>query len=280
MEEHVLLSASVQIGSLILCLIPVLPPLSSSPLHSASSAIHEISTDSTGYEEGRLVKGRGPMAHRAPLLALPEALQQELYGSFRNNFFTFVHNQGSEVPLPLPSVRCWLVALPDGAFLHLYEEEADESHASCDQCRIIGEFVQARRSPLLHRGTWGCESLPSFHGVPAGWGNHPVSRKRYHFIVPAEVSARGRSVGSVVACIGSSCSSLPSDQPACCHQPGRHTFLFLQDNKSFCAFGLCLAGGAGFSQGPHLPGGVCGGPQPRPGCDRGRGRGSRRTPSP
>ncbi|GAB4820344.1 hypothetical protein N2152v2_007390 [Parachlorella kessleri] len=78
------------------------------------------------------------------------------YRSFHDNFHDFASDRGRAVQC-LPTVRAWLVQLSDGTLLHLYEEQITHvEQQGCDQCRIIG------------------------------WGNHPVSSKRYHVIVPAE----------------------------------------------------------------------------------------------
>lgn len=97
------------------------------------------------------------MASETPPLLAEEALRY--YQTFSKNISDFLDTHGIEVTLPkgaLQGIKCWFVILSDGAHLHVYAETISEQSATCDQCRIIG------------------------------WGTHPVSSARYHFIIPAE----------------------------------------------------------------------------------------------
>lgn len=83
--------------------------------------------------------------------------------NFRYNVIDFLKQYGRQVCVPgLKGVSAWLVDLcwQDGpVLLHVYEERVSENMIPvCDQCRNIG------------------------------WQNHPVSNKRYHFILPNEVT--------------------------------------------------------------------------------------------
>lgn len=83
-------------------------------------------------------------------------------GNFRHNVVTFLQQYGRKVNVPgLTGVSAWLVNLHGencDVKLHVYEERVTENASPvCDQCRIIG------------------------------WQNHPVSNKKYHFIIPSEV---------------------------------------------------------------------------------------------
>lgn len=135
--------------------------------------------------------------------------------SFRKNIKRFCSDYGTRVePLPLQHVNCWVVVLKgdqdsEEVRLHIYEESVTTDPASCvcDQCRIIGAciegpvwsiwpnvdilgfhfYVPHRRLsevvPLL--SPWK-HYLTSTHTFP-GWQHHPVSNRRYHFIIPSQV---------------------------------------------------------------------------------------------
>lgn len=113
------------------------------------------------------------------------------YQTFSKNIVDFLDAHGTEVTLPkLQGIRCWIIILNDGAHLHVYAETIAEQSATCDQCRIIGKrthhirYVFHHLLPNLVDHFLITGTFVSF----AGWGTHPVSSVRYHFIVPAEVS--------------------------------------------------------------------------------------------
>lgn len=114
--------------------------------------------------------------------------------SFDTNIGMFVKEYAQSVGLPsLPDVSCWVMMLHGAQStlqLHIYKEllvdGASQYNAGiCDQCRIIG----MRRIMPCYHGL--LQQLHHWHGWKAigfpccaGWQNHPVSRHKYHFIVP------------------------------------------------------------------------------------------------
>jgi hypothetical protein len=129
----------------------------------------------------------------ASMASVPPLLGEEAfsyYQTFSKNICDFLNAHGTEVSLPkLQGIRCWFVILSDGAHLHVYAETISDQSATCDQCRIIGKRATSFRQPF----DWllpilGDHFLIILNLFNAGWGTHPVSSVRYHFIIPAEVS--------------------------------------------------------------------------------------------
>jgi len=127
------------------------------------------------------------------------------YQTFSKNISDFLNARGIEVTLPkgaLQGIKCWFVTLSDDTHLHVYAETISEQSATCDQCRIIGKrdctFLRVIRSVAAHfrRSLIDQPTIVSF----AGWGTHPVSSVRYHFIIPAEVSTRRFAHQRLISC--------------------------------------------------------------------------------
>jgi hypothetical protein len=112
--------------------------------------------------------------------------------SFQANILAYL-SQHQEYKLA--GVRFFLIKLSDDSLLHVYEESVNEESAICDHCRIIGE----RRQGHGRVDGWACRIGVALQAnellanslicaaTTVGWGHHPVSAKKYHFIVPAEV---------------------------------------------------------------------------------------------
>ncbi|KAL6772237.1 hypothetical protein ACKKBG_A29465 [Auxenochlorella protothecoides x Auxenochlorella symbiontica] len=122
----------------------------------------------------------------------------ETLAGFEATVTQWLKQNGSPVTLTkMKGVSGWLLALPEGPTLQVFREEVTPSTPACDQCRILG------------------------------WGGHPVSPARYHFIIPAETgpgsladptslaaiaaaSARGRALALAQTAL----ASPPPDDPA------------------------------------------------------------------
>lgn len=133
----------------------------------------------------------------------------EYYNSFKYNILDFLRQYGQLVPLQLEpcSTRVWLVPLRHKTVsgpvkLHVYEEHIDEDSGApptCDQCRNMGRWgwgmgvrawhgFAAIQSPLrqfLLTSSSLAKPPPLNLTKYAGWQHHPVSNRRYHFILPS-----------------------------------------------------------------------------------------------
>ena len=105
---------------------------------------------------------------------------------FDTNIDDFLREHGRAVHIPsLPEVSCWVLALHGATAtldLHVYKERlADETSPICDQCRIIGKLA----ADHWHLHVDECRFRTCICCL-AGWQHHPVSRHKYHIIVPVQ----------------------------------------------------------------------------------------------
>ena len=147
-------------------------------------------------------------------------------GAFRDNVREFLSAHGTPGPaVDQPHVSCWLVDLrgsQNSVKLHVYEEALDEQcPAFCDPCRIVGAPPRPAEKSRSYMANGSCRLAHCMHSCPyvrrsrhvmtwsgmrrpAGWQHHAVCKRRYHFIIPAQMppqaAAEAGNLPALVAC--------------------------------------------------------------------------------
>eukprot|EP00898_Chlorokybus_atmophyticus_P005645 jgi/Chlat1/6081/Chrsp4S06352 len=128
--------------------------------------------------------------------------------AFRTAVEAFIQQFGEPLHVAEPGLQCWRVVVDDAAGVEVLVYKEDLTEAVEDDRRRKGNLLAAMALSSHHSRPLHCD-----HCKVMGWGDHPVTAFRYHFIIPNPVHVAPVAAGCCPACQTAAPSSSPRAAP-------------------------------------------------------------------